>query len=273
MARQHIEFVEAFDIRARAIQTGGLAGASRRELSADEETGASTALVSLPGGWSGELGGSLRPVELFCLRGALEVDGVVLTHGGYAYLPPADVPRPARAEGESVVLIMVEPVAAAAPEPSVPLDMLNIREMQWEAVRDRLGDRPERAEGIVVKLLRIDPASGAWTWVSAVPPEWRAGYAEVHPTIEECLMLRGDCLLGTSGGMRPGSYFYRPGMIPHGPMYSHGGAMWFFRTSGGGLATQYVEVPGWEQIVNEYVGRLDFCAPAEQQDRGRTPGG
>jgi hypothetical protein len=50
-------------------------------------------------------------------------------------------------------------------------------------------------------------------------------------------MLRGDILLGHRGAMEPGSYFWRPANVEHGPMFSLNGGTFFFRSKGGNLAT------------------------------------
>ncbi len=67
--------------------------------------------------------------------------------------------------------------------------------------------------------------------------------AEIHSTVEEAFLIRGDVLVGTRGEMGPGSYFWRPGLIEHGPMASRNGTLFFFRTKLGGLDLETVETP------------------------------
>ena len=64
--------------------------------------------------------------------------------------------------------------------------------------------------------------------------------SEVHPFVEEMYLLSGESH-GDRGVMRPGAYFWRPGGIPHGPYGTLTGNLYFFRTRGGGLQTEYVE--------------------------------
>jgi hypothetical protein len=45
---------------------------------------------------------------------------------------------------------------------------------------------------------------------------------------------------GNRGVMRPGAYFWRPADAPHGPYGTLTGNLYFFRTKGGALSTQYV---------------------------------
>ena len=111
--------------------------------------------------------------------------------------------------------------------------------------------------GLVIKLLREDPERGDWTWLAADAPNRVTPVREIHSTIEECFLIRGDCLLGEHGEMSPGSYFWRPGMVEHGPMSTRS-AVYFFRTKEGGLDLRVVEAPGWEQSVAEHRGRQPF---------------
>jgi len=58
--------------------------------------------------------------------------------------------------------------------------------------------------------------------------------------------------------MTAGSYFWRPGMVEHGPMLTRDGGLFFFRTKGGGMDVTHVPVPGWEDMVDEYLGREPY---------------
>ena len=84
--------------------------------------------------------------------------------------------------------------------------------------------------------------------------------AEIHPTVEEAFLIRGDCLLGNRGEMAPGSYFWRPSMVEHGPLANRNGTLFFFRTKGGSMGVTHVPVPGWKALVDEYVGREPYFA-------------
>jgi len=272
MSREHVEFIQAYDVAPEPIETGPLAGARRRLLSADDADGSHTALLATPASFRAELADLARPLELFMLSGSASVAGVGFTPGCYVYVPGGRATALFEAHTDAELLLMVEPEIAPEPEAADPLSVLDVNAMPWDAVRTWLGDRPERAEGIVVKILRVKPNGSDWTWVASNVIDWTAGYAEVHPTIEEAFMLRGDCLLGTCGVMGPGSYFYRPPMVPHGPMYTRSGAFFFFRTRGGGLKTDYVAVPGWQELVEEHRGSAPFFErPAGASVSGTPP--
>jgi hypothetical protein len=249
MARPHIEFIQVTDVPRDTVAEGPFAGAGRRLLSEDDETGAWTGIVSLPAGFMSDLGALGRPVELFGLSGAATSDGGTVGGGVYAYVPSGGV-RPLASEHGANLLVMVEP---EAPHSDAPVEVIDTATMRW-AAPNLDADVPA---GIVIKLLRVDPDSGDWTWVAAVAPGWQEERAEIHPTVEECLMLRGDILLGRRGTMTAGSYFWRPGMVEHGPMFSRNGALFFFRTKGGGMDVTHVPVSGWKDLVDEYIG----CEP------------
>lgn len=255
MARPHIEFIDALAVAAQPVADGVLAGARRRLLSEDDETGAWTGIVSLPAGFSADLGALGRPLELFGLRGSVTVEGSTVGEGVYAYVPSGGT-RPLMAAGDAQLLVMVE---EERPESDTAVEVIDTSTMRWAAPDVEGADIPA---GIVIKLLRVDPESGDWTWVAGVAPGWREERAEIHPTVEECLMLRGDILLGARGTMHAGSYFWRPGMVEHGPMLSRDGGLFFFRTKGGSMDVTHVAVPGWKEMVDEYLGRTPYF-PAE----------
>jgi hypothetical protein len=255
MARDHVEFIEWDDVAAEPVSHGAFAGIRRRMLSADGGGADHTALGHFPAGWSNAIGGA-SPIELFCLAGAGAIAGERLRPGCYAYVPSRPGDAVLCVSEDSDILIMVEP--ERPPEPGARVEVKDQAQIAWHMP----GPNPDRALGIAIKLFREDPLTNDWTWVSAVVPGWLSRRAEVHPTIEECFMLRGDILLGSRGVMHAGSYFWRPPLVEHGPMYSRDGAFFFFRTKGGSLTTTFVDVPGWEDQVERYAGGAPFYAPA-----------
>src|SRR5579863_7088265 len=111
MGRPHIEFIHSWEAPRSAVPDGAFAGLERRVLSEDDETGAYTALLSVPQGWSGDLGGAHRRMELLCLRGALDVAARGFGDGCYADIPAWADPAPAGAPLDALALLMVEDVA------------------------------------------------------------------------------------------------------------------------------------------------------------------
>lgn len=247
MGRPHIEFVNASEVSARELRDGPLAGVHARTLSEDDETGAFTALVRLAPGRRVQLSGYNRTIELFGLSGAATIEGRRLGPGCYAYLSPTHADRLVANDEVALVLVMVEAVTDAFS--AAPAHVIDTGTLRWQA---------SAAPGLSVKWLRIDGQTGDRSWVAASCPRKQENRAEVHPTVEECLMLRGDCLLGTRGEMGPGAYFWRPPYVQHGPLCTRNGAMYFFRTKGGDFETAYTEVPGWEEMVAEYFAREPY---------------
>lgn len=255
MARPHIEFIESGEVPAQEVDDGALAGTIRRSLSADVERGAWTALHAFPPGWAADLTGSARPRELFVLGGALIIDHDRVGEGVYANLPAGGGPWRVSAPEGARALVMQDDERPA--RSGAPTKIVDPRTMRWVPSERRLKDIPP---GICTKRLHEDPDTGDWSWVAAIVPTWKESRAEIHDTVEESLLIRGDVLLGGRGGMTAGSYFWRPPLIRHGPMYSHGGGYFFFRTKGGGLTVEYEEVADWQQTVDAYAASRSFYA-------------
>jgi hypothetical protein len=252
VGRPHIEFIESQDVPLEPVTEGPFAGTRRRLMSEDDEDGASTAIVTFPGAWSVDLAGERRPLELFVLRGTLTLDGADAGPGTYAYLPPAAGARVLASTDGADALVMIEPeqADASAEAPTI----IDTTEGRWQPP----GLDADVPPGILIKLLRVDPVARDWTWVAATVPGWEEQRAEIHPTVEECLMLRGDVLLGERGVMSAGSYFWRPPMVRHGPMFCRNGGLFFFRTKGGGMDVTWEDVPNWRELVAAYVGREPY---------------
>ena len=254
MARPHVEFVQAFDVAPDAVPSGPFAGLERRLLSEDDETGASTALISIPAGREIFLGGCDRPSELFVLSGEGELASRVLRAGTYAYVPSESPGGTLALAAEALVLVMSEAVSRARGEALV----VDTEELRWQE-RSIAAVPP----GLTIKRLRVDEETGERTWLAACVPGWCEDRAEIHPTVEEAFLVRGDTLLGERGEMSPGCYFWRPPLVRHGPMTTRDGCLVFFRTKGGGLEVEYEDVPGWRALVADYVARRPyFAAPA-----------
>jgi hypothetical protein len=251
MARPHIEFINSHEVEP----TSGRApfvGANERRLSEDDETGAYTSLMRFWRGWRGDLGPVLRPIELFGLRGEMRLGSDRLGAGCYVYLESGLTSVVLAADEDALALVMVEDERAAGP--SGTWEILDTEQMDYE----NSGFDGQIPPGLVIKKLRIDPETGDWTWMAASAPNRITPIAEIHSTVEEAFLIRGDCLLGECGEMVPGCYFWRPGMIEHGPMGNRNGSLFFFRTKKGGLDLKTVEVPGWEETVKRYRAREPY---------------
>lgn len=257
MSRPHIEFIESADVAPEPVTEGQLAGTSRRLLSADDSDGSTTALHTFPHGWKGAVGGEHRPVEVYVLEGELEIAGQQVGTGCYAHIFAGGEQHPIAASAGAHAVVMVDPVRARSSGDQVKV--VDPSKQRWLSAELGGADIPP---GICIKLLHEDADTGDWTWVAGIVPGWQEDRAEIHDTIEECLVVRGDVLLGGRGGLTAGSYFWRPPMVRHGPMFTHSGAFFFFRSKGGNLTVEYEAVPGWEAMVEEYVEQGKFYTGA-----------
>ena len=251
MARPHIESIRAYDVPAEDVADGLLAGARRRLLSEDDADGSSTSLVTFPAGWTGDLAGT-RPVELFLLTGSADLGGQALRPGTWAWVPTAaDGARLSLAEA-SDVLVMVEP---ERPNATGPVEVVDSVTRSFEP------SKTDVPPGLVVKDLRHDPETRDRSWVAGSPPGWIGYKGEIHPTVEEAFLIRGDCFLANSGEMRAGDYFWRPGGVHHGPFSTREGQLFFFRTKGGGMAVEFDEVPDWPERMRDYYDAEPYFVP------------
>jgi hypothetical protein len=255
MARPHIEFTSSPGIEREALAESRFAGLQTRMLSADDADGSFTAMVDVPAGWSGEISETDedRAAELLVLKGTLELAGQAFVPGCYAYVPSAAPDSRLSASEDALLLFMREPSHPDHPEARDAIEVIDTNHVK---IADH--GTPGVPPGLLVKPLHTDAALGDWTWICSGAPAWQEDRAEVHPTIEEAFVLRGDVLLGRRGEMVPGDYFWRPPNVPHGPMYIRDGNLIFFRTKGGGMEVTYEEVPGWRDLVAAYRERSGF---------------
>ncbi|WP_413469447.1 cupin domain-containing protein [Qipengyuania gaetbuli] len=238
--REHIEFVQSQLLPWQRIGAGlARPDAEYKMLSRDPDSGACTALMRYPPGWSREGPEYIEAdEEFFVLDGSLEMGGEVYEADGYAFLP-AGWTRQNMASNSGVVVLAFyscEPVLvgrAGERDLSRAVPHLKTRQMTWDMT---LNDPNLRHLGISRKDLRTDPETGERTFLSLIlpqsePPAGR-GPQESHPVIEECYMIAGS-LTGPPGTMHPGAYFWRPPAIPHGPYGSRWGAVSLIRFVGG----------------------------------------
>jgi hypothetical protein len=242
LPRPHIESIHAYDVAAHAVEDGPFAGSSGRLLSEDDGDGSWTALHRFPAGWSADLSGP-RPTELFVLAGEGELGGESLRPGWWAWVPTGAAGAQLSFTAESEVLVMVEPERPGATGEIVVVDSHAVR---YE--NSKVGS----PAGLVVKELRTDPEVGDRSWVAGAAAGWLGFKAEIHPTVEEAFLIRGDCLLGNSGAMRAGDYFWRPSGVYHGPFATREGMLFFFRTKGGDMAVEFFDVPDWDERAHGY---------------------
>jgi hypothetical protein len=82
-----------------------------------------------------------------------------------------------------------------------------------------------------------------------MPPGARHPKIEFHDTVEEMYQVVGDTTLRNSGRMDPGSYFWRPPYITHGPFSSEQGGIMYLYTDGK-LVNYFTDDPEQSMAAN-----------------------
>ena len=241
MTRPWIEFVQSQNLPWRAGDLGSVRpGVDTKVLSLDADNGASSLLVRYPAHWRLEREGALSAdEEFFVLEGALALGSQTYREKSYAHLPAGHARGPMASETGAVVLTFfsIRPnwTAATAFDPARLVENLDAFAVPYTA-----RFHPEFPPGAGRKTLYEDPITHDQSWILGTLPMRWAERAEVHPVVEEMYLLSGESH-GNRGVMRPGAYFWRPPQIPHGPYGTLTGNLYFFRTKGGPLSTNYVD--------------------------------
>jgi len=226
-------------------------GIKERLLSADEQTGALTAEWLIPEGWDHPAGCFAAPAELFVLEGELQTGDITLREFSYAHVPAGVNPGPLRSPRGCRLLWMpngAHEFAQAGSHRDGALVHQYIAAIDTYSVPWTGTITPGFPPGAMRKSLRIDPDTGASTWLLGVLPQWRETRTEIHPVSEEAYQLLGE-ISSDGDTFAPGCYFWRPAHIPHGPFGTKTGALTLFRTDGP-LVTYYID-PGQQRVIGE----------------------
>ncbi len=224
MARQQTENVRAFDLVPQPWRPKGLPdGIDIRVLNQDDESGAVTAVLDIPGGWSWKGSGyCLANQDLFVLSGDLRIGEHMLENGGFSYYPKGVVQGGWESrEGCRLYAIFNDRPkyidadrSTTEAQTSQTVPALDTWEMDWF---DPLAvSKPSVAlpPGIFVKVLRQDPNTGAASRLTGLMAGWHAEGIEVHPIREEGFVICGDVNIGIVGGepgytATAGTYYLR----------------------------------------------------------------
>lgn len=241
LARPRIEFVQSQRIPWRANALGDVRpGVEARLLSGDDETGARSLVVRYPPGFTAPAGALAVDDEFLVLDGELTIGGQRYPAMTFAHLPAGYDAGAWSSAGGAVVLEFFSGALARAKAATDGDDRRLVLRKSLFDVPYTGNFHPEFPPGAGRKMLYQDPHTHDTTWVLGTLPLRWAERSEVHPTVEEMYLLAGE-VHGDRGIMRPGAYFWRPPSVPHGPFGTQTGNLYFFRTKGGLLATNYVE--------------------------------
>jgi len=243
MGRGHIEIIQASDVApAEMPGSGWPPGARVRVLSHDRESGALTAVVTLPAGYRRGPGSLAHASDLFLISGTLRFGETLRAPGFFQYTPAHEGHEPWSASTDCELLLL----SAGAPDftpgdpaPGAPDGQINL---DTERVPWSRGRHPGPPPGLFSKTLRHDAQTGARVFLCGCVRRYDYPMIEYHDCHEEAYHVAGDMRMGTSGLMSPGSYFWRPPYITHGPFYSHDG-MIALMTVDGPLVNHYVTDP------------------------------
>jgi hypothetical protein len=240
MARPRIEFIQAQNLPWQSQPLADLRPDSEvRILSTDDESGACSLMVRYPAGWSRETEGYLNADEEFLvLYGDLTVGAFDYGYLGYGHVP-AGLPRRRIASKSGAIVLTFFSAQPTFRSGANDYDASRIVEgMDAMSVPYTGNFHPEFPPGAGRKMLFEDPDTGDQSWLLGTLGLRWAERAERPPVVEEMFLIAGE-VHGNLGVMRPGAYFWRPPDIAHGPYGSLTGNIYFFRTKGGALSTDY----------------------------------
>ena len=245
-SRPLVEFVCPETLALSSLVTPlSLDPVSAKVLAGDVEAGDGAVLVELPGGWRGPPRDGQMGFELVVLEGELLDGANRLGPESYVAVPAGSPSIPLSCSVPTTVFLDVS--ALVRERRVVPASASG-----WSPPRV-----PGPPQGLVHKLLRGDPVSGASAFLLRVPPDWSEARTEWHECSEQCVILDGDLWHdrangGVGGTMTKHCYFWRPPFVLHSPMGTTSGVS-MFMTTDGPLVNHYVEEEG-PPPSGEHVG-------------------
>lgn len=213
------------------VYIAGLPGVRAKQLAGNPQTRRSSNKISLPSEWQFTTGAAPGlSVEIYVLAGDLSLGGLPLTPGSYAYVPPGSTGMQMKTTGGATILYFLDDADEKAVI-QTPL-IADSKLLDWQPLSDRTEDI-----GILVKELRLDPGSGARTWLLKIDPIATQSLRRSSTTNEGYLLSgtyqTSECVMGevVTDIYSPGGYFHRP------PGATHGGSeematqtsVWFMR--------------------------------------------
>ncbi len=207
-------------------------GVRAKQLAGDPKTRRGSKRIDVPAEWSGTSGGMPgRSLEFFVVEGEMTIADIELGRGGYAFLPAGSLGFNMRSADGATILYFLNDVDTESVIRS-PI-IMDATLLEWQRTE---------VDGVSTKELRIDPGSGAATWLLRIEPGASLPW-EMSTTTREGYLLQGDyqhseCVAGEvqTGQYTAGGYFYRPGgAINGGPdSMATSEATWLLRETDAG---------------------------------------
>jgi hypothetical protein len=222
MARPHIEPFVDRDVPFKKMTLPGFPkGMHYKMLSLDTDTGACSMTVMFEDGYRLPPGMSYSEMELFVMTGFLDIDGKRHGPGTYVCLP-AGVTLPEIRMPRGMTGLMFynygEPsfVEADADHPrgdrSKLIQVNAYDDLQWSSTNFF----PATAPGCMVKILKFDERTQAFTFMYCMTPNFWQDNISYHDCAEEAYHIWGTSWMMQFGDLPTGGYFYRPPYINHG---------------------------------------------------------
>ncbi len=247
MARPQTENLKAFDQPRQSWTPDGLpSGLNVRVLNEDKESGALSAMIHLPAGWSWDGPGFCESnQDFFVFEGAIQIGDHDLGNGCFCYYPAGVVQSGWHAKEDCCIYAIFNrrPIFVSAQdsregaetEKTVPF--VDSWAMDWFDPLSASAPSVKFRPGIFVKVLRVDPDDGTSTHLAGLMPGWYAEGIEVHPVREESLVISGDVKIALVDGkpgytVTVGGFYSRPAGVPHGPLASKNGNVGIVHTEG-----------------------------------------
>jgi hypothetical protein len=236
MARPHIEPYVELDEPYRRFDIAGFRGSHYKTLSLDVDTGACTLKVRFDGGFRRKPGLAWSDLEIFVLNGEIRAGSERWGEGHYAFVP-AGVSLPALSVPQGAEALVMFNDSEPGFEESKESHPLALAEafVSLNGYDDKpwfgLGRvQPSVATGCLSKILRMDPLTGAYTFLYCMVPEFAQDNISYHDCAEESYHIWGTSWMMQFGEIPTGGYFWRPGYINHGSFRCKYGTLALGRT-------------------------------------------
>lgn len=210
----------------------GLPGVRAKQLAGNPQTRRTSNRIVLPADWEFTTGAAPGlSVEIYVLAGAMTIGGFELSAGGYAYVPPGSTGMQMATKNGAIILYFLDDANEQAVI-QTPL-VTNSALLEWKSKSENVEDI-----GLSIKELRVDPGSGARTWLLQIDPIATQNFRSSMTTTEGYLVSgsyqTSECVLGEilTNAYTPGGYFHRPPGAVHGGPEEKAieSAVWYMRT-------------------------------------------
>jgi hypothetical protein len=238
MARLHIEPHVELNESYKNFTLPGFnpSGCHFKVLSLDVDSGACSMKMRFDGGYTRKPGLSYSDMEMFILKGSMNIGGITHKEGHYIFVPAGyalgaiDVPQGC----ESLVFYNDSEPNFEESDVNHPLclkeafvSMNSYDDAPWMP-----GNivQPATAAGVMIKILRYDVLTEAMSFMYTMTPQYKQDNISYHDCAEESYHIWGSSWMMQFGELPTGGYFWRPPYINHGSFRSALGTIAFGRT-------------------------------------------